>query len=87
MVFYKNLKDSKSPRVSWALPSILADLNKALVWRVSACALISKSSSPFTNPLGIVPNSSITIVITVTFVFLVLSAGTAEYTDCISAEG
>ena len=38
-------------------------------WMVSACPQISKSSRPFTKPLGIVPRASITIGITVTFIF------------------
>ena len=37
------------------------------VWVVSTCSLISKSSSPFTNTLGIVPSAPITTGITVTF--------------------
>ena len=36
---------------------------------VSTCYLISKSSSRFANPFGIVPSVSMTIVITVTFIF------------------
>ena len=36
---------------------------------VSACPLISKSSSSFTNPLEIVPSTPIMIGITVTFIF------------------
>ena len=59
--------DSKSPQVSRTLLSILVDLNNAVVWMISSCPLISKSFSSFTNPLGIVPSSSITIDITLTF--------------------
>ena len=44
--------------------SILADLNNAVGWIVSTCSLISKSSSAFTNPLGIVQNAPFTINIT-----------------------
>ena len=55
MVFHGILSDSKSPQVSKTLLSILADLNNAVVWMVSTCSLISKSSSPFINPLRIVP--------------------------------
>ena len=36
---------------------------------VSTCPLISKSSSPFTNPLGIVPSALFTIEFIVTFMF------------------
>ena len=42
---------SKSPKVSRTLLSILAYLNYAVVWIVSNCPLIFKSSSPFINPL------------------------------------
>ena len=68
MVSNWSLSDSKS-QASRTLLSILANLNNAVVWMVSTCPLISKSSSPFTNPLGIGPSASITIDITVTFVF------------------
>ena len=51
------------------LPSILADLNNAVVWMASNCLLISKSSSPCTNSLVTVPSPPITIGITVTFIF------------------
>ena len=69
MVFYWSLSDSKSPQVSRTLLSILAVLNNAVVWMVSTRPPISKSSSPFSNPLVTVPNAPITIVIIVTFMF------------------
>ena len=69
MAFHWSLSDCKSPQVSMTLLSILVDLYNAVVWMVSARPLISKSSSPFTNPLGIVPLKRITICITVTFMF------------------
>ena len=69
MFFHWNLSDSKSPQVSWTLLGILADLSNAVIWMVSTCPLISKSSNPFTNPLEIVPNAPITNGITVTFMF------------------
>ena len=69
MVCYWSLNDSKSLQVSRTLLSIQADLNNPLVWMVSTCPLISKSSSSFTKPLRINPNAPITIGITVTFMF------------------
>ena len=67
MIFHRSLNDSKSPQVSWTLLSNLADHNEVVVWIVSTCPLISKSSSPFTKPLAIVP--SVTITIGITFMF------------------
>ena len=69
MVFHRNLRDSKSPPVSRTLLSILADLNNEVVWIVSIHLLISKSSSPFNNPMMTVPRAPITIGIIVTFMF------------------
>ena len=59
----------QSPQVSRSLLGIWLDLNNAVVWMVSACPLISKSYSPFTKTLGIVPSAPITIGITITFMF------------------
>ena len=69
MVFHWSLSDSKSPQVSRTLLSILVVLNNAVVWMVSTCPPTSKSSSPFSNPLVIVPNAPITIGIIVTCMF------------------
>ena len=66
MAFHWSLRDNKSPQVSWNLLRILADLNNAVVHRVSTHPLIFKSSSPFINPSVTVP---ITIGINVTFMF------------------
>ena len=63
------LGDCKSPQVSRTLLSILAVLNNAVVWMVSTHSLISKSSSPFINPLVNVPRVPITIGINFTFIF------------------
>ena len=52
MVFHRSLSDSKSPQVSRALLSILADLNNAVVWMVSTRPFISKSSDSFINPFS-----------------------------------
>ena len=69
VVLYWSLTESKSSHVSRTLLSILADLNNAVVWMVSTCSLISKSSSPCTNYLVTIPSAPITISITVTFMF------------------
>ena len=69
MVFHRSLSDSKSPQVSSTLFSIMADFNNAVVWTVSTRPVISKSSSPCTNPLVTVPRAPITIGIIVTFMF------------------
>ena len=67
MVSQWSLSDSKSPQVSRTLPSILANLNNAVVWMVSTCPLISKLSSLWTNPFVTVLRAPITIGITITF--------------------
>ena len=69
MAFQWSLCDSKSPQVSRTLLSILFNLYNAVVWMVSTCSLISKSSSPCTNLLVTVLSAPITIGITVTFMF------------------
>ena len=69
MVFHWSLSDSKSPQVSRTLLSILAVLNNAVVWMISTRPPTSKFSSPFSNPLVIVPKAPITIGIIVTFMF------------------
>ena len=69
MVFHWSLSDSKSPQVSGTLLSILAVLNKAVVWMVSTRPPISKSSSPFKSHLVTVPNVPITIGVIVTCMF------------------
>ena len=69
MVFHMSLSDSKSPQASWTHLSILAYLNNAVVWMVSVCPLISKSSSPLTKHSGTFPSIPIKIGITVIFIF------------------
>ena len=69
MVFHWSLSDSKSTQVSRTLLSILSDIDKADVWMVSTHPLISKSSSPFINPLVTVSSAPITIAIAVTLMF------------------
>ena len=63
------MSDSKSPQVSRTLLSILADFNKAVVWKVSTRPLVSQSSSLCTSPLVTVPSLPITTGIAVTFMF------------------
>ena len=69
MVSNRSLSESKSPQVFRTLLSVLTDLNNAVVWMVSTRLLISKSSTPFTNPFMTVPRASIIINITVTLMF------------------
>ena len=64
-----SLSDSKSLQFYRTHLSILADLNKAVVWMISTHPLISESSSPCTYPLVTVPRASIINGITVTFMF------------------
>ena len=68
MFFHWSLTDSKSSQVFRTLLSILADLSNAIVW-MGSTSLISKFSSPLTNPLGVVPSVPITTGITVTNMF------------------
>ena len=60
--FLLGLNDSKYPHVSRTLLSILADLNDAVVWTISTCLLISKSSISFTGALGIISSTPITVI-------------------------
>ena len=69
MVFHKSLSDCKSPQVFRTLLSILADINNVVIWMVSSHLLISKSSSPFINPLVTVPRAPVKIGINVSFMF------------------
>ena len=77
-----SLGDRKFLQVSRTLLGILGDIINALVWMVSTFPLNSMSSSPLTNPLGIVSSALITIGITVTFTFhsfLVILQGLYTY--------
>ena len=64
MVFHWSLRDIKFPQVSRTLLSILAHFNNTVVWISFTRPLISKSYSPCTYPLVIVPSAPI-----VTFMF------------------
>ena len=70
MVFHGSLSDSKSPQVSMTLPSTLGVFNNPDVWMVSTLLPISKSSSPFYNPLVTVPKAPIAIATIINFMFL-----------------
>ena len=63
MVFHWRLRNNKSPQVSRTLLSILVDLNNSVVWMVATRPLISKSSSPCTDPLVTIPDAIIIIII------------------------
>ena len=69
MVSHWSLSKNKSPQISRTLFSILANFNNAVIWIVSIHPIISKSSSPCTNPLVNVPRAPITIGIIITFMF------------------
>ena len=71
MVFHWNLSDSKSPQVSRTLLSSLASLSNAVVWMVSTHPFISKSSSPFINPLVTVPRAPIIIIIIIIIIIVI----------------
>ena len=88
MVFHWSLNDSKSPQVFRTLLSIL---NSTVVWMVSICPLISKSSSTFTKPLVSVPSTpiGITIGITPTIMdlhFLAAYIWKSQQADCVELE-
>ena len=71
MVSHWNLSDSKRPQVSMILISILADLNNAVVWMVSTCPVISKSSSLYIKFLVTVPRAPITSGITIAIIIII----------------
>ena len=64
--------------------SVFWPLFNAVDWLVSTCLLISKSSSSFTNLLGIVPSAPIIIDITVTFMFFFSSLSRSRYLSLFS---
>ena len=69
MIFHWSLSDNKSPQISRTFLDILADFNNAVIWMFSTHPVISKSSSPFINPLVTVPRAPIIIGINITFMF------------------
>ena len=68
-VFTRVSETAKYPQISWNQLSIRAILSNVVVWMVSSRPLISKSSSPFNNPLVTVPKATIAIGIIVTIIF------------------
>ena len=66
MIFHLGLSESKSPKVSRTFLSILVDFCNTVVWIVSTRLFISKSSSPFINPLVTVARALIIIGINFT---------------------
>ena len=69
IISHWRLGDNKTPKVSRTFHSILDNLNDAVVSMVSTRPLISKSSSPCTDPLVTVPSALMTIGITDTYIF------------------
>ena len=84
MISHRSLSDNNSPQVSRTLLSILADLNNAGVETVSTRPVISKSSSPCTNPLVTVPRTPITVGIIVMFHSFFNSLARSRYLSLFS---
>ena len=87
MISHWSLSDYNPPQVTRTLLSIMADLNNVIVWMVSTCTLISRSSSHLTNLLGIVPSVPTTIGITVTImvhIFKKISSARSWYLSLFS---
>ena len=87
IVLHWSLSDNKFPQVSKTLLSILVDLKNAVVWMVSNLHLISKSSSPCTNPLMTVLSASIIIgtivILLLSWIFLfVFSSSLSIFQSC-----
>ena len=61
--------ESERHQVSEIVLSILVDLNITLVWMFSTLTTISKSASPSTNSLVVVPSAPTITGITVIFMF------------------
>ena len=72
MVFYSSFSDGMSFQISRTILSIPADLNNAVVQKVSTSPVISKSPSPCTDSLEIPPRAPITINKIISFMFTVV---------------
>ena len=85
MVFHWSLSDSKSPKLSRTLLSILAVLNNAVVWMVSTRLPTSKSSRPFNNPLVTVPLllSLLLLLLLLLLVVVVVVVVVVVYNNCV----
>ena len=59
--FHWNLSDKKSPQISRTVFIVLAGFSNAVIWMVFTHSRISKSTSPFTNPLVIVTKPLFTL--------------------------
>ena len=83
MIFSWKLSDNEFPQVFITLLSILADLNNAVVWMISARPLIQLflTPPPATKPLGIVPSAPTTIDVTVKFMFHSFFRSLANFND------
>ena len=83
MVFHWSLSDSKSPQIPRTLLSILVVLNYVVVWMVTTRPPTFKFSSPFSNPLVIVPNGPITVGIIVTIIIIIISSSSRSSSSSI----
>ena len=86
IVFHWNLSDCKSSLASRAHLGILADLNNAVVWMVSARPPVFISSRPFYKSLGTISSVPTIIVITTTLRFFsfLSSLARSKYLCCIT---
>ena len=84
MVFHWSFNDSKSPQVPRTFLSILANLNNIVVLIVSTNPLISKSPSPFNNPLVTVPKAPMTTSLSCSTVFFFYSLARSSYSSFFS---
>ena len=84
MVFHWSLSESKSLHVFRTFLSILADLNKAVVWMVSICPPISNPSIPLSKRLCNVLSAPTNISIPVMFPKYVSSLTQSKYLSLFS---
>ena len=83
MISHLGLSESQSSPVSTILLGVLADLSNVVVWMISIRPLISNSSSPCSQPLGIVPSPEIRIGITFhSFLYSLTRSTYASFFSC-----